>query len=295
MVKHKQNLMEQVIFDCFSGLNKLEQSMPERICHYILYGKDDMILDDLKVLSKTNKYKRIYRLLGMPGFVGFSDESNEPLQKVRAKFYQLWTSQYSPEQIIRFGKILAATDIPDLPQGQVYYEKININVITPKLPLWFLYLFIDGLVTTFLGRNFNAEQNIAERDNWSIEQLHQLLEIEQTGLGNQLMFALFDRQQVPKYYNRYFNTVFAIRGLKLYITENLEWFKSLPDQELSTIGQLQQLQYIASHTELKEQVVDLLVKQSTSSIKKIRELATTLLLSVSKESAQNQLIACAIS
>ena len=291
MVKHDQNLMEQVIFDCFSGLNKLEQSMPERICHYILYGKDDMVLDDLKVLSKTNKYKQIYRLLGMPGFVGFSDESNEPLQKVRAKFYQLWTSQYSPEQIIRFGKILAATDIPDLPQGQVYYEKININVITPKLPLWFLYLFIDGLVTTFLGRNFNAEQNIAERDNWSIEQLHQLLEIEQTGLGNQLMFALFDRQQVPKYYNRYFNTVFAIRGLKLYITENLEWFKSLPDQELSTIGQLQQLQYIASHTELKEQVVDLLVKQSTSSIKKIRELATTLLFSVSTESAQNHLIA----
>lgn len=291
MVKHKQNLMEQVIFDCFSGLNKLEQSMPERICHYILYGKDDMVLDDLKVLSKTNKYKRIYRLLGMPGFVGFSDESNEPLQKVRAKFYQLWTSQYSPEQITRFGKILAATDIPDLPQGQVYYEKININVITPKLPLWFLYLFIDGLVTTFLGRNFNSEQNIAERDNWSIEQLHQLLEIEQTGLGNQLMFALFDRQQVPKYYNRYFNTVFAIRGLKLYITENLEWFKSLPDQELSTIGQLQQLQYIASHTELKEQVVDLLVKQSTSSIKKIRELATTLLFSVSTESAQNHLIA----
>ncbi len=291
MVKHKQNLMEQVIFDCFSGLNKLEQSMPERICHYILYGKDDMVLDDLKVLSKTNKYKRIYRLLGMPGFVGFSDESNEPLQKVRAKFYQLWTSQYSPEQIIRFGKILAATDIPDLPQRQVYYEKININVITPKLPLWFLYLFIDGLVTTFLGRNFNAEQNIAERDNWSIEQLHQLLEIEQTGLGNQLMFALFDRQQVPKYYNRYFNTVFAIRGLKLYITENLEWFKSLPDQELSTIGQLQQLQYIASHTELKERVVDLLVKQSTSSIKKIRELATTLLFSVSTESAQNHLIA----
>ena len=183
MVKNNRDLMEQVILDCFTGLHDLEPSMPERICHYILYGKDDMVLDALKVLSKTNKYKRIYRLLGMPGFVGFSDESNEPLQKVRAKFYQLWTSQYSPEQIIRFGKILAATDIPDLPQGQVYYEKININVITPKLPLWFLYLFIDGLITTFLGRNFNSEQNIAERDNWSIEQLHQLLEIEQKGLS----------------------------------------------------------------------------------------------------------------
>ena len=227
----------------------------------------------------------------MPGSVGFLDESNEPQQKVRAKFYQLWTSQYSPEQLIRFGKILAAAYIPDTPQRWSFYEKTSSSVITPKLPLWFLYLFIDGLVTTFLNRNFDAEQNMAERDNWSIEQLHQLLEIEKTGLGNQLMFALFDRQQVPKYYYRYFNTVFAIRGLKLYITNNLERFKSLPDQELSTIGQLQQLQYIASHNDLKERVVDLLVKQSTSSIKKIRELATTLLFSVSTESAQNHLIA----
>jgi len=31
--------MEQVILDCFSGLHDLEPSMPERICHYILYGK----------------------------------------------------------------------------------------------------------------------------------------------------------------------------------------------------------------------------------------------------------------
>ncbi|WLS92757.1 DUF4132 domain-containing protein [Gilliamella apicola] len=125
----------------------------------------------------------------------------------------------------------------------------------------------------------------------SIEQLHQLLEIEQIGLGDQLMFALFERQQIPRYYYEYFNNVYAIRGLKLYITENLEWFKSLPDQELSEIGQLQQLQYIASHDELKELVVELLVKQSVCSNKKIRELATTLLLSMPKESAQNQLIA----
>ena len=296
MVKNNRDLMEQVILDCFSGLHDLEPSMPERIGHYILYGKDPMVLDDLNKLTKSNtsnEYdKQVYSLLGCPGFVllAYFDDSNKPLQRARDKFYQLWASQYSPEQIIRFGKTLAATYIPNM-HGRIFYEPVNIAVITPKLPLWFLYLFIDGLVTTFLDRNINAEEKIAERDNWSIEQLHQLLEIEQIGLGDQLMFALFERQQIPRYYYEYFNNVYAIRGLKLYITENLEWFKSLPDQELSTIGQLQQLQYIASHTELKEQVVDLLVKQSTSSIKKIRELATTLLFSVSTESAQNHLIA----
>lgn len=288
--------MEQVILDCFSGLHDLEPSMPERIGHYILYGKDPMVLDDLNKLTKSNtsnEYdKQVYSLLGCPGFVllAYFDDSNKPLQRARDKFYQLWTSQYSPEQIIRFGKTLAATYIPNM-HGRIFYEPVNIAVITPKLPLWFLYLFIDGLVTTFLDRNINAEEKIAERDNWLIEQLHQLLEIEQIGLGDQLMFALFERQQIPRYYYEYFNNVYAIRGLKLYITENLEWFKSLPDQELSEIGQLQQLQYIASHDELKELVVELLVKQSVCSNKKIRELATTLLLSMPKESAQNQLIA----
>ncbi|AHN26281.1 hypothetical protein GAPWK_1708 [Gilliamella apicola] len=78
MVKHDQNQMDQVILDCFAGLNKLEQSISERICHYILYGKDVMVLDDLNVLPKTNKYDEgCYILLGMFVF----DQSNQSQQK----------------------------------------------------------------------------------------------------------------------------------------------------------------------------------------------------------------------
>ena len=47
MVKNGLNLLGQVIFVCVAGLHKLEQSMPERICHSIVYGKDVMVLDDL--------------------------------------------------------------------------------------------------------------------------------------------------------------------------------------------------------------------------------------------------------
>ena len=56
--------MDQVILD----LHKLEYLMSERICHYILYDKDDMVLDDLKVLSKTNKYDK-GRYILLAGFV----------------------------------------------------------------------------------------------------------------------------------------------------------------------------------------------------------------------------------
>ena len=91
MVKHDQNLMDQVILDCFASLNKLEPSMPERICHYILYGKDPMVLDDLNKLTKSNtsnEYdKQVYSLLGCPGFVllAYFDDSNKPQQSVRDK------------------------------------------------------------------------------------------------------------------------------------------------------------------------------------------------------------------
>jgi len=39
--------LDQVILDCVAGLHKLEQSMLEQICHYIVYGKYVMVPDDL--------------------------------------------------------------------------------------------------------------------------------------------------------------------------------------------------------------------------------------------------------
>ena len=63
-------------------LYRFEQPMPEQICHYVLYGKDVIILDDLNVLPKTNKYDEgCYILLGMFVF----DQSNQSQQSITAK------------------------------------------------------------------------------------------------------------------------------------------------------------------------------------------------------------------
>ena len=48
MVKHSQNLMDQVILDCFASLNKLEQPIPERICQYSLSVKDLKVVEDFR-------------------------------------------------------------------------------------------------------------------------------------------------------------------------------------------------------------------------------------------------------
>ena len=59
-------------------LHDLKQSIPEWICHYILYDKDAMVLEDLKLLSKTNKHdKRIYRLFSMPDIVAQSNDHSK--------------------------------------------------------------------------------------------------------------------------------------------------------------------------------------------------------------------------
>ena len=56
-------------------LYRFEQPMPEQICHYVLYGKDVIILDDLNVLPKTNKYdKGCYILLS--GLIFFNKAIN---------------------------------------------------------------------------------------------------------------------------------------------------------------------------------------------------------------------------
>lgn len=292
MVKDNVESNEHNLLACFEILRGLDKLIPERICKYILQGQDPLVLEDLNQLSQTyNGEKRVYGRLGFPGatnIIYYFTEKKQPI-KARALFYQQWTDNYTPEQIIRFGKVLAATYIENMRQSRVYSEQKNIDVITPNLPLWFLYLFLDGLVSTLFSYNQSAEQIILERQNWSVQQLHQLLEIEQKGLGKQLLFAIFDRQQTPKSYLKCFYYVFMINGLLPYIYEHLEWFKTLPEQDLSRVGQLQQLQYIANQDKLKQDVIDLLVKQSTSNIKAISELATTLLLSLPIDIIQAEL------
>jgi len=73
------------------------------------------------------------------------------------------------------------------------------ELITEQIPSWFIYLLYDGLITTLPTYCEEDNKNgIIGRENWSIQQLHQFLEIEQAGLGEKLLFVIFDRQNIAE-------------------------------------------------------------------------------------------------
>lgn len=267
----------QLLLDIFEPLDSLEKNISKQITNFILKGDDIEVINRVYQLASNQP---LHQLLAYPCSSDryYLDRDLKKNVKARIRFYKDWTNVYSLQQITRFGKVLAATDRPDN----------HINVITPKLPLWFLYLLLDGLVTT-LPRGDMVTILATERKAWSISQLHDLLELEEAGLGQKLLFAIFDRQNIKEYYLSDFKHFYHFQDLLPYINKHLDIFKSLPEQGLSLSGEIEQLNYIACHPELSVLTIDLLAEQSVSELKRINEVAATILVSSPQERVLTEL------
>ncbi len=273
---------EELITAIFKPLSEQNKSLPTRITQYILEGDEVAVLVDFdKLCQIPNNFDKIYELLQRPAELynnlNFYGEIHPSLH-ARINFYKLWTDAYTPEQIIRFARILATL---------CEYLPI-IKRVSEQIPPWLIYLLYDGLITTlpFYGEN---EDKIDDRENWSVQQLHQFLEVEQAGLGENLLFAIFDRHNIPEYHSNYFQYFTRLNGLLNYIQDHLEFFKQLPLRGLALLGQLEQLKYIHKYPELSLQLVDFLAMQALNTSKQVSKLATEILLSQPLELVQHQL------
>lgn len=269
MKKINELSSQQLITTIFDPVKELDKTMPTRITQYILQGDELNVLVDLNQLCQSsNTATKLYELLRRPCDLHYTNICDEPnsSEKARMAFYHRWTDDYTFEQIIRFARVLAALC------GNLRF----IKLITPELPSWFLYLLYDGLITT-LPICCDNEDRIDERKNWSIKQLHKLLEIEESGLGKKLLFAIFDRQNIT--YSGCFQYFFMINGLLPYVIEHIELFKQLPNQDIAILGQVEQLKYIRKHPELQMPLIDFIAVQSLNSSKQVNQLATEMLLS----------------
>ncbi|WP_334320469.1 DUF4132 domain-containing protein [Gilliamella apicola] len=274
-------ISNQLITTIFNPLSELDKSLPERITHYILHGDEIAVLADFdKLCQVENSFTNIYELLRRPAElhnVDFYVKIHPPLQ-ARVNFYKLWTDAYTPEQIIRFARVFAP-----LIDHLHFIKRIN-----EQIPSWFIYLLYDGLITTLPSYSKNKDK-IGERENWSVQQLHQFLEIEQAGLGEKLLFVIFDRQNIainPFHFFQYFTRV---NGLLTYIQERIELFKQLPSLGLATLGQIEQLNYIQRYPELQLQLVDFIAMQALNTSKQVSQLATAILFNLPHELIQPQL------
>ena len=271
----------QLINTIFEPLIEQDKSLPSRITQYILQGDElNVLIDFDKLCQIPGNANKIYELLrGPAGFYYYLEVFNiHPSLQARIDFYKIWTDAYTPEQIIRFARVVATL-----------FEHLHfIECITEKLPKWFICLLYDGLLTTLplYGKTFDK---INERESWSMQQLHQFLEIEQEGLGENLLFAIFDRQNISIDSCQFFVNLRVLNGLFSYIQEHIELFKQLPSLGLALLGQLEQLKYIQRYPELQLQLVDFLAMQALNTSKQVNQLATEILLNLPLELVQPQL------
>lgn len=272
---------QQLIATIFEPLNTLDKSLPERITQYVLQGDEANVLSDLEQLCQTsdNAYK-LFELLYRPcDFYGTSFyDKPKPPKKARIDFYQRWTDDYTLEQIRRFGCVLSA----------ICYHLHLVKLINQQLPAWFLYLLYDGLISTMPSFCKN-EEDIEQRKSWSIEQLHQLLEMEQTGLGEKLLLAIFDRQNMTSNDLSDFQYFYNIDGLLSYIKNHLKLFSQLPDQDIAVLGQVEQLKYIKKHSELQLPLIEFITQQALHTAKQVSQLATDMLMGFPVEDVQPKL------
>ena len=272
---------EQLINTIFKPLSELDKSLPERVTQYILHGDEiDVLADFDKLCQKSANVDKIYELLRGPAafYSSYNYQKIHPLQKARINFYKLWTDAYTPEQIIRFARISAI----------LFDHLSNIKRISEQIPSWIMYLLYDGLITTLPSYSENKDK-IERRENWSIQQLHQFLEIEQAGLGEKLLFAIFERQNIFEDYLPDFQYFTRLNGLLTYIQERIDLFKQLPSLGLAPLGQVEQINFIQRYPQLQLQLVDFLIMQTLNTYKQVSQSATAILFSLPLDIVQPQL------
>ncbi|MFQ1054008.1 DUF4132 domain-containing protein [Gilliamella apicola] len=280
---------KKLITTVFKPLSEQDKSLPTRITQYILHGDEiDVLFDFDKLCQIPNNAFKLYELLKRPSEFYCSrhyyriDSGIDPLLKARINIYKSWTDIYTPEQIIRLARVFATL-----------FDHLHfIKRINEQIPSWFLYLLYDGLITTlpyYYDYNTENENGIIERENWSVQQLHQFLEIEQEGLGEKLLFAIFDRQNIKADRCHFFQYFTRVNGLLSYIQERIELFKQLPSLGLALLGQIDQLKYIQRYPKLQLQLVDFLAMQALNTSKQVNQLAIEILFNLPHELVQPQL------
>ena len=279
----KPAISQEIITEAFLPLAIINEAYPKKVVSYILTGEHADILIDLAQLQDD----RFPAVLDAPGSLIWWYPSAQISEKLlgkkhnkaassRNRFYTLWTENFTNEQIIRFGKVLAAG-----------CRDLNLKPITAQLPQWFLYLFCDGLgksIEDIKGIHFSKCRN-----HWTAQHLHELLEQEQTDLGDKLLFAVFDRQNLPEYYTDRLKHVFQLPDLEDYILNHLDQFKQLPKQGLSAVGQIEQIKYLTNNPKVCAYATDFIVAQATSSLKTVRTVAESLLVSLDRDAVKDPL------
>ncbi|RLZ08919.1 DUF4132 domain-containing protein [Acinetobacter sp. 2JN-4] len=264
-------------------LVEVNASLANQVLNYIVNGQNPEVLLTLQQQA-TDK---VCALLGSPGTYGWFWPSSEltkaqeklckASQNARYKLYINIFSKLSREQTIRYGKFLeAATQQRNYPQ------------LSKNTPVWFSYILVDGLVTSFNHQHFDDRQKKSHRQTWTIAELKQLYLSESENNTEDFIATLFERGDVNSYHHDQLNVLFKFSDSVVFFTEHLQLIRAvLP--KLSATAQGIFLEFIAQHQELLQLQTELIIILALSSSKNVREQATVLLSHLDEAESQQHL------
>ena len=251
-------------------LANVDDSYPKRIMDYIFNADDPNIL--LELQNRSDDKAGV--LMSFPGTIGYhwgsyraTDKEDKQIAKsikMRDKFYQRIFKAMSPEQIIRYGKFLAAVT-----------QLKNYKVLSPLSPEWFTYLIADGLSTS-LERNNKSD--IKHRNNWSHAHLFDVLKADEQNKNDSdayhlLLVQIFERKEVDSYYSDNLHLLYQFPDT----IELLQQHKAVLDELIPALSAKGQEQFIDSfakyHPDFIKQCPYLVATLATSTSKTVRELA----------------------
>lgn len=264
-------------------LVEVNASLANQVLNYIVNGQNPEVLLTLQQQA-TDK---VCALLGSPGTYGWFWPSSEltkaqeklckASQNARYKLYINIFSKLSREQTIRYGKFLEAAT------QQRNYPKLSKNT-----PVWFNYILVDGLVTSFNHQHFDDRQKKSHRQTWTIAELKQLYLSESENNIEDFIATLFERGDVNSYHHDQLNVLFNFSDSVVFFTEHLQLIRAvLP--KLSATAQGIFLEFIAQHQELLQLQTELIIVLALSSSKNVREQATVLLSHLDEAESQQHL------
>lgn len=264
--KKESKIAEQAIQETLLPFCVFDEKLPKEILEYIIEGKSPEILVKLSQLDN----EKAIQLLDKPGTVdwwwGSNNFDTNPYSKVirqgmnaRHKMYAKVGAEITASQVARFAKVLAAA-----------CQDLNIKLFTQELPSWVIYLLGDAFAKTF---DNSRESKLEHRKYWSFNLLAEIIEKETDKPANNILYAIFDRQNLSDYHYDNLNRLFVIPGFKEYLLAEQDFIKQTLIKNLSAAGQIQLINTLKKDKDLYSAFADILVIFATSALKTVRSAA----------------------
>ncbi|QER40077.1 DUF4132 domain-containing protein [Acinetobacter suaedae] len=264
-------------------LAEVDAALPNQALNYIVNGKNPEFLLNLKQQATD----QICALLGSSGTYGWFWPSTDlthtqrklckASQNARYKLYINIFSTLNSEQIVRYGKFLEAAT-----------QQRNYSQLSKQTPVWFGYILVDGLLSSFKHQHFDDKQRKSHRETWSLTGLKQLYLSEAENNIESFIATLFERGGVNSYHYGELDLLFKLNDSIQFFTEHAQQLQEvLP--KLSATAQVIFLDFIAQQQELLKQQAELIILLALSPSKTVREQATVLLTQLDEIESQQHL------